>query len=106
MRSKAIVPFGAFYACSIVLVSVASAAQETGHLFDYETVAEGLEVPWALAFAPDGRMFVSERPGRIRVVEDGVLREEPWAEVAVANVGEAGLMGLALDPDFAHNGYL
>lgn len=65
-----------------------------------DTVARGLEVPWALAFAPDGRIFVTERPGRIRVIEGGVLRSEPWATVPVAAQGEAGLMGIALAPDF------
>lgn len=53
-------------------------------------------------------MFVTERPGRIRVVEDGGLVEEPWARLRVprASFAEAGLMGLALDPDFETNGRL
>jgi glucose/arabinose dehydrogenase len=71
-----------------------------------EVVASGLEVPWALAFAPDGRIFVTERPGRIRVIEGGKLRAEPWAEVAVASRGESGLLGIALAPDFATSGRL
>lgn len=69
-------------------------------------VASGLQVPWALAFAPDGRLFVTERPGRIRVIVDGQLRPEPVAELPVAAVGEGGLMGLTLDPNFEQNGYL
>jgi glucose/arabinose dehydrogenase len=68
-----------------------------------ETLASGLEVPWDLGFAPDGRILVTERPGRIRVIENGSLREEPWAVENVFAGNEAGLMGLALDPDFAHN---
>ncbi len=71
-----------------------------------EVVAAGLEVPWGLAFAPDGRLFVTERSGRIRVIADGVLQPEPVARIAVASVGEGGLMGLALDPDFEATGYL
>lgn len=72
-----------------------------------ETVAQGLEVPWELAFAPDGRIFVTERPGRIRVIQDGVLQTRPFAIVEqVASVGESGLMGLALHPDFANNGQI
>jgi glucose/arabinose dehydrogenase len=63
-------------------------------------------VPWALAFAPDGRLFVTERPGRLRVVKDGRLDPEPVATLAVAAQGEAGLMGLALDPRFAETGHL
>lgn len=71
-----------------------------------EVVARGLEVPWALAFVPDGRLFVSERPGRIRVIANGQLLSESVATLPVALVEEAGLMGLVADPDFAHNGFL
>ena len=71
-----------------------------------ETIASGLEVPWALAFAPDGRLFVTERVGRVRVVRDGRLDPEPVATLSVAAQGEAGLMGLALDPRFADTGHL
>jgi glucose/arabinose dehydrogenase len=69
-------------------------------------VAAGLEVPWALTFAPDGRLFVTERPGRIRVVRDGRLDPSPVGSLAVAAAGEGGLMGLALDPRFGDNGHL
>lgn len=67
-----------------------------------EVVASGLEVPWSLAFARDGRLFIAERPGRIRVVVDGRLEEGPWAELDVASFRglESGLMGIAIDPDF------
>jgi glucose/arabinose dehydrogenase len=62
--------------------------------------ARGLEVPWAIAFAPDGRAFVTERPGRIRLLRDGRLDPNPVATLSVAHVGEGGLMGLALHPEF------
>ena len=71
-----------------------------------ETVVEGLEIPWDLAFTPDNRILVTERPGRIRVVKDGVLQETPYATLDVFHRSEAGLMGIALHPDFASNGYL
>ena len=72
-----------------------------------ETVAEGLEVPWEIAFMPDGRALVTERPGRIRMLAaDRTLRAEPVAEIDVSEQGEGGLLGLALDPDFARNGLL
>jgi glucose/arabinose dehydrogenase len=71
-----------------------------------ETVVGGLQVPWEVEFAPDGRIFLTERPGRIRVVRDGRLDPQPWAELAVAHVGEGGLLGLALAPDFARSGAL
>ncbi|MGH7391059.1 MAG: PQQ-dependent sugar dehydrogenase [Candidatus Rokuibacteriota bacterium] len=69
-------------------------------------VAGGLDTPWALAFAPDGRIFVTERPGRLRVVRDGRLQADPVATLAVTERGESGLMGLALDPAFAETGRL
>ena len=65
-----------------------------------ERFVSGLEVPWSLAFAPDGRLFISERPGRIRVVRAGQLDAQPWATLPVRAVGEGGLMGVALDPEF------
>lgn len=77
------------------------AQQIAGQLPGVDTIASGLEVPWALAFAPDGRLFVTERVGRIRVIENGALRQEPWATIPVAADGEAGLMGIAVAPDFA-----
>jgi glucose/arabinose dehydrogenase len=70
-------------------------------------VASGLEVPWSIAFAPDGRMFVTERPGRVRVIEKGVLRKAPLLSLTdVVASGEAGLMGLALHPDFSKNRFV
>jgi aldose sugar dehydrogenase len=72
-----------------------------------EIMAEGLEVPWELAFTPDGRTLVAERPGRIRVIQERTLQEEPFAVLEqVVNTSESGLMGMALHPDFAANGHL
>jgi quinoprotein glucose dehydrogenase len=66
----------------------------------YETYVSGLAVPWDLAFLPDGRLLVTERSGRVRVIESGSLREQPWAAVAVVAQGESGLMGIAVSPRF------
>lgn len=75
-----------------------------------QLIASGLEVPWAVAQAPDGRLFVTERPGRVRIVRlgGGGLQPQPWANVpARANPdAERGLLGIALDPDFARNGFV
>src|SRR5690606_35896296 len=69
-----------------------------------EVVAQGLEVPWSLAWLPDGTMLLTERPGRLRRVSpEGVLDPEPVAVVPSLAAGEGGLMGLAIDPDFASN---
>ncbi len=71
-----------------------------------EVLARGLDTPWALDFAPDGRIFISERPGRIRIYERGGLRPEPWLALEVAATGEAGLLGLAVDPQFSQNRFV
>lgn len=68
-----------------------------------ELVAKGLNVPWGLAFLPDGDMLVTERPGVVRIVtKDGELLP-PVASPEVSKSGEAGLLGLVLHPDFAKN---
>ncbi len=76
-----------------------------------QLIASGLEALWAVALAPDGRLFVTERPGRVRIVRLGAgggLEARPWATVpARANPdAERGLLGIVLDPDFARNGFV
>ena len=69
-----------------------------------ETVASGLEHPWALAFLPDGRVLVTERPGRLRIVDSNGRLSEPLTGVpAVQAVGQGGLLDVAIDPNFAQN---
>ena len=71
------------------------------------TVAGGLDNPWALAFLPDGRMLVTERVGRMRLVApNGGLSEPLRGLPPVFAQGEGGLMDVALDPQFATNGKL
>src|SRR5213079_1164658 len=72
--------------------------------FKVETVIPNLEVVWSIVWAPDGRMFFTERPGRVRVFENGKLRPEPLFVVPdVEPRGESGLMSVALHPQFASN---
>lgn len=69
-----------------------------------ETVATGLEAPWGLAFLPDGRMLVTERPGRLRVIRaDGTLSAPLDGVPTVQARGQGGLLDVALDPAFATN---
>ena len=68
-----------------------------------EQVAAGLEVPWGIAFLPDGDALVTERPGRVRLLVGGALVADPVATVTVAEVGEGGLLGIAVDPRFEEN---
>jgi glucose/arabinose dehydrogenase len=68
------------------------------------TVATGLEHPWGMAFLPDGRLLVTERPGRLRIVgADGTLGAPLEGVPAVAATGQGGLLDVAIDPDFASN---
>jgi len=76
-----------------------------GVRFRVETVLTGLEIPWSLNFAPDGRLFVTERPGRVRIVSGG-SSELALTVDGVYTQGEAGLLGLALDPEFAQNRFV
>jgi glucose/arabinose dehydrogenase len=72
-----------------------------------KTIATGLEAPWEIAFLPDGRALVTERPGRVRLLErNRTLRDEPIAEIDVAAIGEGGLHGVAVDPSFERNGFV
>ncbi|HLT23585.1 MAG TPA: PQQ-dependent sugar dehydrogenase [Ignavibacteria bacterium] len=72
--------------------------------YKIEPFVEGLEIPWSIVFTSPERMLVAERPGRIRVVENGVLRQEPLKVFNdVVTGGEEGLMGLTLDPEYETN---
>jgi aldose sugar dehydrogenase len=75
--------------------------------FKVETVASGLEVPWAFAWLPNGDMLFTERRGRVRIIESGNLRAEPVFVVPdVEPSSESGLMDITLHPDFAKNNYV
>lgn len=68
------------------------------------TVATGLEHPWGMAFLPDGRMLVTERPGRLRIVsKDGALSKPVSGLPKIAAIGQGGLLDVALHPKFAGN---
>lgn len=72
------------------------------HDYRIESVAEGLEVPWSLTFLPDGRLLVTERVGRLRVIDHGVLQPDPVRGVPPVVVrDEAGLMSVVASPEFA-----
>ncbi|HEY6512733.1 MAG TPA: PQQ-dependent sugar dehydrogenase [Burkholderiaceae bacterium] len=71
------------------------------------TVAQGLVNPWSLAFLPDGRFLVTEKPGRLRIVEaDGKLGAPLGGLPAISVGGQCGLLDVVLDPKFADNGII
>ncbi|HEY8991911.1 MAG TPA: PQQ-dependent sugar dehydrogenase [Luteolibacter sp.] len=79
------------------------------HDYRIETVvASGLVTPWAIAFLPDGRKLVTERAGRLRIVEaDGRLDPQPVEGIPESiELGQGGLMEVALHPDYAKNGWV
>ena len=69
-------------------------------------IATGLASPTAMSFAPDGRLFICEQGGRLRVVKNGALLSAPFLTVSVNSSGERGLLGVAFDPNFATNGFV
>lgn len=106
----------AFTLCSIVFgcysppadVAANDAPAPADPRFRVETFATGLEVPWAIVFLPGGKsVLVTERPGRVRMIENGKLRPDPVFVVPdVEPKGESGLMDITLHPNFASNGFI
>lgn len=96
-------------------VNIPTQSHTTNSIPQITVVAENLDTPWALVFLPadsadkaDGRMLITERNGRVRMVDtNGSLLENPIATIkAVKEVGEGGLLGITLHPDFATNNYV
>jgi glucose/arabinose dehydrogenase len=67
-------------------------------------IAEGLDTPWGIAFLPNNEMLVTERAGRVRLIKNGSLQEEPLATLtSVKEIGEGGLLGIAVPHNFSTN---
>lgn len=72
--------------------------------YEVVTVAEGLDKPWAIAFLPDGRMLVTEKPGRLRIVTAAGALSEPVTGLPEVDArDQGGLLDVVLDPDYAQN---
>jgi len=74
--------------------------------FTESLIVSGISNPTAMQFAPDGRLFVAEQGGRLRVIRNGALLPTPFLTVTVSSVGERGLLGVAFDPNFATNQFV
>jgi glucose/arabinose dehydrogenase len=87
--------------------AVAAVVSSEAHRFRVETVADGLEHPWALAQLPDGRFLITERGGRLLLLERiGAKPREISGVPAVYARGQGGLLDVALHPDYAENGWI
>jgi glucose/arabinose dehydrogenase len=97
--------WGILLVTSLSFLPARLSALPTG--FEKKTVATGLDVSF-LTTAPDGRVFVNEKGGRIRVIENDVLLPTPFADLksSTKSANERGLLGIALDPNFTANHYV
>ncbi len=95
----------AVFLLSLTFVARAADTQDSErHAFKLVEVAEGLENPWGLAFLPGGDILVTEKPGRLRLIRDGVLRAEPIEGLPeIEEVGQGGLLDVAPHPNFSEN---
>ena len=108
MRNLTVLMRILFFTAAFLLLTAAARSPEgiktQEHDLRIAEIATGLEHPWGLAFLPDGRMLVTERPGRLRVIKDGRLASEPVAGLPPIEArGQGGLLDVALHPDFAEN---
>jgi aldose sugar dehydrogenase len=86
----------------------ASLPESSADLPPVSVVAQGLDTPWGIAFLPDSSMLVTERAGRVRLIDkSGNLQSQPVATLPnVKEIGEGGLLGITLHPDFVKNNYV
>lgn len=96
----------ALLAFSLAAVVTGSQAASLPTGFTESQVATGLRQPTAMAFAPDGRLFVCEQGGALRVIKNGSLLSAPFLSVTVSSSGERGLLGIAFDPNFETNHFV
>jgi glucose/arabinose dehydrogenase len=96
---------GAMPLAGLSLVSLVSAATLPTN-FSESQIANGLTNATAMAFAPDGRLFVCQQGGQLRVIKNGALLATPFVTLTVDSAGERGLLGVAFDPDFATNQFV
>jgi len=102
MLARLLECFGA--AAASVLLLTAAASAQSQHI-EVATALKGLEYPWSLNFAPDGELYATERPGKMIRIDLKENKLYPIGNVPKPRVqGEAGLLGMALDPKFADNG--
>ncbi|HHT9124359.1 MAG TPA: PQQ-dependent sugar dehydrogenase [Candidatus Brocadiia bacterium] len=98
--------FSCAFLCTFTLLPGPIYAASVPDGFVDELVADGLYKPTAMAIAPDGRIFVCEQEGTLRLIKNDTLLSTPVLRVSVSSAGEQGLIGITLDPDFTNNQYI
>lgn len=99
------IPFAlAAFALLAIVLTAHAATLPTG--FSETQLTASLTNPTSFAFAPDGRIFITQQAGTLRVIKDGALLAAPFVTLNVDSTGERGLLGVAFDPDFANNQYV
>lgn len=94
-------------AVALLSVCLPRATAQIPDGFELTEFASGFDLPIALAQTPDGRILVAERVGRVRIIDrNGDIQPTPFAEFDVFIEGESGLLGMAIDPAFEHNGFV
>ena len=91
---------------SLLALSASAIAATLPSGFTETRIAFGITNPTAMDIAPDGRIFVAEQAGRLRVIRDGVLLTQPFLQLNPNALGERGLLGVALDPQYEKNNWI
>lgn len=104
-KANVLMGLGAALMLSVLTVSEAKGANLPPGFTD-TLVLSHLESPTVMEIAPDGRLFVAEKRGRVRVIVDGILQPQPFLTLPVSDLNERGLVGLTLDPDFETNHFV
>lgn len=102
---SAFLAMGALAACGTEPIRESEQIESEDRPFRLVKVADGLEHPWAIAFLPDNRILVTERPGRMQILSEGELTEVDGLPEVTA-IGQGGLMEVVLHPDYEENGWI
>lgn len=95
-----------FFTGLLAVIANTATAQTLPTGFSQVMVVNGITNPTVMAFAPDGRLFVAQQTGQLRIIKNGALLGTPFISLAVNSSGERGLLGIAFDPNFAANKYI
>src|SRR6188508_3004102 len=90
----------------LLILSIPSAAMAALPAGFVETQISGVSNATAIALHPDGRIFVCQQTGELRVIKNGAVLPTPFVTLSVNSVGERGLLGVAFDPDYATNRFV